>query len=182
MADAVVIGAGHNGLVAANLLADAGWSVVVLEAADTPGGAIRTAEVTAPGFRNDLFSAFYPLGYASPVLRALRLDRYGLRWRWAPLVLAHPFEDGRCAVLSRDVTETAASLDEFAPGDGDRWQELYEQWTRLAPDLIHALFRPFPPVRPVVRALRTLGAAEALRFARFGMLPVRRFGEEEFGG
>ena len=68
-ADAVVIGAGHNGLVAANLLADAGWDVVVLEATAAPGGAVRSAEVTAPGYLSDLYSSFYPLGYASPVLR-----------------------------------------------------------------------------------------------------------------
>ncbi|WP_181783227.1 FAD-dependent oxidoreductase, partial [Pseudonocardia pini] len=59
--DAVVVGAGHNGLVAANLLADAGWSVLVCEATDSPGGAVRSAEITAPGFVSDLFSAFYPL-------------------------------------------------------------------------------------------------------------------------
>src|SRR5438105_14994326 len=87
-ADAVVVGAGHNGLVAANLLADAGWSVVVLEAAAEPGGAVRTAEVTAPGYRSDLCSAFYPLTAASPVVGELDLPRYGLRWRHAPLVLA----------------------------------------------------------------------------------------------
>src|SRR5881275_2424498 len=70
-ADAVVIGAGHNGLVAANLLADAGWSVLVLEATPRPGGAVRTAEVTEPGFRNDLCSSFFPLAAVSPVLRGL---------------------------------------------------------------------------------------------------------------
>src|SRR5437763_10171046 len=98
-ADAIVIGAGPNGLVAANLLADAGWSVLVLEANDEPGGAVRTAEVTAPGFRNDIFSAFYPFGAASPVLRSLGLDRHGLRWVHAPAVLAHPTPDGPAAVL-----------------------------------------------------------------------------------
>ncbi|MGH3715113.1 MAG: FAD-dependent oxidoreductase, partial [Micromonosporaceae bacterium] len=66
--DAVVIGAGPNGLVAANLLADAGWDVTVLEAAALPGGAVRSAEVTAPGYLSDLCSAFYPLAAASPTL------------------------------------------------------------------------------------------------------------------
>ena len=78
MTDAIVVGAGPNGLVAANRLADAGWDVVVLEANDEPGGAVRTAEVTAPGFRNDLFSAFYPLAAVSPVIKALDLERHGL--------------------------------------------------------------------------------------------------------
>src|SRR5205814_1822438 len=76
--DAVVIGAGHNGLVAANLLADEGWSVLVLEATAHPGGAVRTAEVTEPGFRNDLFSAFYPMSAVSPAIRGLRLEEHGL--------------------------------------------------------------------------------------------------------
>src|SRR5207302_3184686 len=91
--DAVVIGAGPNGLVAANLLADAGWSVLVLEAADAPGGAVKSAEVTAPGFVNDLFSAFYPLAVASPVINELDLARWGLQWVQAPVVVAHPTDD-----------------------------------------------------------------------------------------
>ena len=104
----MVIGAGPNGLVAANLLADAGWRVLVLEAQPEPGGAVRSAELTHPGFVHDVFSAFYPLGIASPVMRALDLPAHGLRWRRSPLVLAHPTADGRCAVLSTDVGETAA--------------------------------------------------------------------------
>ena len=108
--DAIVIGAGPNGLAAANVLADAGWRVMVLEAASTPGGAVRSAELTLTGFRHDVFSAFYPLGVASPVMRALDLEAHGLRWRRAPLVLAHPTADGRCAALSIDVDETAVTL------------------------------------------------------------------------
>ena len=69
MPDAVVIGTGPNGLVAANLLADAGWDVLVLEATGRPGGAVASGELTAPGFTSDLCSAFYPLGAVSPALR-----------------------------------------------------------------------------------------------------------------
>src|SRR5919109_238955 len=122
--DAVVIGAGPNGLVAANLLAEAGWEVLVLEEQPQPGGAVKTAELTEPGFRHDVFSAFYPLAAASPAMRALELERHGLRWCHGPLVLAHPATDGTCAVLSRDLDATAASLDAFAPGDGEAWREL----------------------------------------------------------
>src|SRR5919201_1100669 len=119
--DAIVIGAGHNGLVAANLLADAGWSVLVLEGAAEPGGAVRTAVVTAPGYRSDLCSAFYPLGAASPVLVGLDLGRYGLRWRHAPAVLAHLLPDDRCVLLFRGAARTAASGGQFGAGDGDAW-------------------------------------------------------------
>ncbi|HTE63556.1 MAG TPA: FAD-dependent oxidoreductase, partial [Solirubrobacteraceae bacterium] len=118
MADAVVIGAGPNGLVAANLLADAGWEVVVLEAQPEPGGAVRSAELTLPGFTHDRFSAFHPLAAASPHIRRLGLDRHGLRWRRAPIVVADPAADGSVALLSSDQEETCASLDAFAPGDG----------------------------------------------------------------
>ena len=182
MTDAVVIGAGPNGLVAANLLADAGWSVLVLEAADAPGGAVKSAQVTAPGFVNDLFSAFYPLAVASPVITSLDLPRWGLQWSQAPIVVAHPTDDGRAALLHRDAEATAASLDSYAPGDGDAWIELVERFRRLQEPLLGALFRPFPPVVPAVRLLRELGTAEALRFARFAVQPLRRWTDESFSG
>ena len=182
MTDAVVIGAGPNGLVAANLLADAGWSVLVLEAADSPGGAVKSAEVTAPGFVNDLFSAFYPLSVASPVIAGLELDRWGLAWTQAPTVVAHPTDDGRTALLHRDAEATAVSLDGYAPGDGEAWLQLVDQFRELRDPLLAALFRPFPPVRPAVTLLRRLGVADALRFARFGVQPLRRWSDECFNG
>lgn len=182
MTDAVVIGSGPNGLVAAILLADAGWDVLLLEAQSEPGGAVRSAEVTVPGFVSDLYSAFYPLGMASPVMSRLGLDQHGLRWTHAPKVLAHPLPDGRAAVLSRDLELTAANLDSFHPGDGDAWRRLYAEWDRLREPLLAALFTPFPPVRAGVRLTRTLGLSGALRFARFGTLSVRRLAQENFAG
>ena len=180
--DAVVVGAGPNGLVAANALADAGWDVLVLEAQDTPGGAVRTAETTRPHFRTDLFSAFYPFAAASPVLRDLGLDAYGLRWVHAPDVLAHTLDDGRTAVLHRRPEDTAAGLDRAHPGDGAAWLRMVDAWTAVRDPLLDALFRPFPPVRPAVRLLRRLGAAGTLDLARLALLPVRRLADEEFGG
>jgi phytoene dehydrogenase-like protein len=180
--DAVVIGAGHNGLVAANFLVDAGWDVVVLEANEHPGGAIWSDESVHPGYVSDLFSSFYPLGIASPVINALDLQTHGLTWRHAPAVLSHLLPDGRCAVLSRDLDETAASLDSFAPGDGAAWRQMYEEFDRIHEPLLGALFQPFPPVVAALRLLRKLRAAGALRFARFAIEPVRRFGEEQFDG
>jgi phytoene dehydrogenase-like protein len=183
MHDAIVIGAGHNGLVAANLLADAGWSVLVLEKHHTPGGSVQSAEVTEPGFVSDLYSAFYPLGYASRVLRGLELDRHGLEWVRSEVAVAHPAADGRCALVSTDLDETAASLDAFAPGDGDAWRELFELWQRVGGALVDGLLTPFPPVRAGLRIARGLGSPQELvRFARFGIMPVRRMAEEYFEG
>ncbi|MGX7827991.1 phytoene desaturase family protein [Actinokineospora sp. 24-640] len=180
--DAVVIGSGPNGLVAANVLADAGWEVLVLEAQDTPGGAVRTAEITVPGFRHDLYSAFYPLGVASPVLSDLRLHEHGLRWRHAPQALAHVFPDDRVVTLSRDIDTTAESVERFGGGDGAAWRAEYERYLEIRDDLLNALLRPFPPVRAGAGLLRSLGVGEALRTARMAVMPVRRFGEERFAG
>jgi phytoene dehydrogenase-like protein len=180
--DAVVIGAGHNGLVAANLLVDAGWRTLVLEARPEPGGAVRSAEITADGFLSDLCSAFYPLGAGSPILAGLGLERYGLSWRHAPAVLAHILPDDRCAVLDRDEDATAASVAAFHAADADAWHTECARWRAVAPALLDALFTPFPPVRGSARLLRRLGVADALRFARFAVQPLRRYADEQFRG
>ncbi|MEV0692421.1 NAD(P)/FAD-dependent oxidoreductase [Streptomyces sp. NPDC050388] len=182
MPDAVVIGAGPNGLVAANLLADAGWRVEVLEEQPEPGGAVRHDRGVDPDFVSDLGSSFYPLAAASPVLSGLRLEDHGLRWSHAPHVLAHPLSDGRCAVLDRRIDVTADSLEAFAPGDGAAWRRLHDVWQDLRPDLLNSLFTPFPPVRSAARLAVRLRGAGGLRMARTLVLPVRRLGEEEFRG
>src|SRR4051794_26005807 len=182
MGNAVVIGAGHNGLVAANLLADAGWDVVVCEEQERVGGAVYSDRSVHPDFVTDWYSAFYPLGAASPVISQLDLESHGLAWSHAPAVLAHVLPDDRCAVLSQDVAKTAASVEEFAPGDGAAWTALFEQFEQMREPLLKALFTPFPPVRAALSLYRSLGTAEVLRFLRFGVQPVRRSGDELFGG
>jgi phytoene dehydrogenase-like protein len=180
--DVVVIGGGHNSLVAAGMLAERGRRVLVLEAEDEPGGAVKSGEITEPGFTSDLFSAFYPLAAASPVIRSLELERHGLRWRRSPLAVAHPQEDGTCASIAADVDETAASLERFAPGDGDAWRDLYAYWERAGGPFIDALLRPFPPVRGAARLAAALGPHGLLRFGRLALVPVRRLAEERFRG
>lgn len=180
--DAIVIGSGPNGLVAANLLADAGWSVLVLESQPEPGGAVRSGRYVDPEFVSDHCSAFYPLAVASPVIRDLHLEDHGLHWLHAPYVLAHPMRDGSCAVLSRDLDTTAAAADALAEGDGDAWRRLYGLWQRVNPALLDAITTPFPPIKAGIRLGLSLRAAGGLRFARFGTLPVRKLAEEEFAG
>jgi phytoene dehydrogenase-like protein len=182
VADAVVIGSGPNGLVAANVMADAGWDVTVLEAEREPGGAVRTGELTRPGYRHDLFSAFYPLAAASPVVQGLHLEEHGLRWRRAPYALAHPTPDGRCAVIGADIETTAASLDAYAPGDGAGWSQLLAPWDRAGTQIVAALMAPFPPLRAGAGLAGRLRVRGLLDMARLAVIPARRLAEEHFAG
>jgi phytoene dehydrogenase-like protein len=108
--DAVVVGGGPNGLSAAVELARNGCSVAVIEAESTVGGGARSAETNLPGFVHDLGSAIHPFGYASPYFRSLPLEDHGLEWIHPPAALAHPFDDGKAAMLERSTEATGATL------------------------------------------------------------------------
>src|SRR3712207_3292342 len=166
------------------MLVDAGWEVTVLEAQPDVGGAARSGVTAEEGFIHDRFSAFYPLSAASPVIRAMHLEDHGLTWLRHPIAVAHPARDGTAALLSLDLDETCASLDSFAPGDGDEWRRLYAWWRKVGPAFVRAVLQsPFPPVRPALRLARALGGVPGLLdFARFGFMPVRRFVDEHFNG
>ena len=169
MPDAVVVGAGPNGLAAAIVLARAGRSVRVLEAADTVGGGMRTAELTLPGFRHDVCSAIHPGAVGSPFLRSLPLEEHGLEWIHPPAPLAHPFDDGTAAVLESSVAETAAGLGE----DGAAYRHLFEPLVEVADDLTDLLLAP-------LRRPRHLRAAT--RFAASALLPATMLARRRFAG
>ena len=181
--DAVVIGAGHNGLVAASMLADAGWDVLVLEAQPEPGGAVRSAELT-PGYVTDLYSSFYPMSAASPAIGALHLEDHGLRWSHAPAVVAHPRNgaDDDIPVVHHDAARTATELERQQPGDGENWWRLVQLWETIKKPFMDAILAPFPPVRPVLQLLRTLGTAEAMRLAHLIVQPASTMASRLFDG
>jgi phytoene dehydrogenase-like protein len=155
---ACVIGAGPNGLAAAIVLAQAGLQVDVLEAESMPGGAVRTLELTLPGFRHDFGSAVYPLGAGSPFFSSLPLINHGLEWIYSPACLAHPLDDGTAVMLERDLDKTRDSLGI----DGPAWDQLMrpfaEHWAEFASEVLRPV--SFIPRHPWL-------------MARFGMIAFR---------
>jgi phytoene dehydrogenase-like protein len=148
--DAIVIGAGPNGLAAAVTLARAGKAVLVLEAAETVGGGTRTAELTLPGFRHDVCSAVHPLAASSAFFRSLPLADYGLKWIQSPAPLAHPLDEGTAVLLDRSLEITAAALGQ----DGGAYRRLIgplvARWSAVTEDLLGP--SPIPPHHPVALA------------------------------
>jgi phytoene dehydrogenase-like protein len=138
--DAVVVGSGPNGLVAAAVLARQGWRVLLLEAKDRPGGALYSVESTLPGFIHDVGAAFFPFAQDSPALRALDLEGTGLEWRGGRYESSHPAPDGTCVSIARDPDLTAASLGV----DGDAWRRLARWQQTMGPRLAAALLAPLP--------------------------------------
>jgi phytoene dehydrogenase-like protein len=179
--DAVVIGAGPNGLVAANHLIDAGWSVLVLEAQPEVGGAVRSDQELHPDFVHDTFSAFYPLAAAGHIA-SFGLERFGLTWVHAPAVLGHPFPDGRWAILHRDRAVTAGLMEQQHAGDGEAWDRLCDQWDRIGEQLVGALLTPFPPVRHGLGILAKLPAVGGLDFVKTMLTPATEVGWSRFCG
>jgi phytoene dehydrogenase-like protein len=172
MVDAVVIGAGPNGLVAAATLARHGWRVVVLEAQDRPGGAVWSVESTRPGFVHDVGAAFFPFGEHSPAFRWLDLAGAGLRWAHAPRESCHPAPDGSCATISRDVEQSAASFG----ADGPAWRRLALWQRHMGARLVEALLGPLPGIGPALR----LGVGNLVGLGWRGLLSTAAFSQHTF--
>ena len=196
MKQAVVVGAGPNGLAAAITLAQSGWQVRIHERSATVGGGCRSAELTLPGFWHDICSAIHPLALASPVFQSLDLSRFGLRWIEPPVALAHPFDDGTAATLCRSVDETAQSLG----SDGAAYRRLMAPLLADFDGILPILLGPIrPPRHPIALARFGLQALRSLdnlvrhhfddRYARallggmaaHAMIPLDKPGTASFG-
>ncbi len=198
MHEAVVVGAGPNGLAAAITLAREGLRVLVLEAKETIGGGARTEEVTLPGFRHDICSAIHPMSVVSPFMRSLPLPEHGLEWAYSPAAIAHPLDDGTAATLELSLDATAARL-----GDDEKaYRSLVGALAPHAGTIFDEILRPIgpwpPPRHPYLLARFGLpGLAPAMRLAKrfrtpharalFGgsaahsFLPLERVGSSSFG-
>lgn len=152
--DAVVVGAGPNGLAAAITLQTQGLSVLLIEGKSSIGGGLRSAELTLPGFTHDICSAIHPLGAGSPFFNTLPLQAHGLQWVRPTIAAAHPFEDGTAAALLDTVEATAKSLGKDEATYRRLMAPLLSDWPSLAPQLLGPLRFPHHP----------------LSLARFGLL------------
>jgi phytoene dehydrogenase-like protein len=156
--------------------------VTVLEAAERPGGAVRSEELTLPGFVHDTFSSVYPAAAASPVFARLPLERHGLRWTHPIACYAHPLPDGRAVALYRDVERTADSLDTEQPGDGERWAQFVAPLLESFDAIRSLMLAGFPPLAGAARLLLGLGPLGAARFGRLLPGSAEWLGRRLFAG
>lgn len=188
MSEAIVVGAGPNGLACAALLASRGVAVTVIEGAERIGGGTRSSELTLPGLIHDECSAVHPMAVGAPSMRELGLERHGLEWAWPEVDLAHPLDGGDGAAMLRSIEETAAGLGAAGPA----WRRLFgrpaRRYEAIAADFMQPLGRiprhPFSlarfgvlaalPATALARALPTpqaralFGGVAAHSFARLG--------------
>ncbi|HMF13741.1 MAG TPA: NAD(P)/FAD-dependent oxidoreductase [Gemmataceae bacterium] len=172
MHDAIVIGAGPNGLTAAVTLARHGWKVLVLEAKPRQGGAVYSGEFTLPGFLHDVGAAFFPFANDSPAFRYLDLVGAGLEWRNARRESCHPAPDGSCVSISRDTQQTAASFG----ADGDAWRRLAAWQARMGDRLAAALLAPLLDPRSIWH----LGLSNVFKLGLVGLGSTAGFARRHF--
>ena len=170
--DAVVVGAGPNGLAAAIRLAQEDLHVLLVEGSDEIGGGCRSAEVTRPGFVHDLCSAIHPMAVVSPFFRSLALERFGLEWIHPTVPLAHPLDGGHAAVMFTSMEQTAEQFGPDAAAYRDLMAPLCENWSDLSREILQPMLHL--PKRPVMLAKFGLHALQSAHF-----LARRTFRTEE---
>ena len=176
--DAIVVGSGPNGLAAAITIQQQGLSVLLLEAKKEIGGGLRSAELTLPGFVHDVCSAIHPMAAASPFFRTLPLADHGLNYIYPPIAAAHPFDDGKAAILTHSIQETAASLGKDEYAYLDFILPILKDWPKIDQDVLGPLIN-FPS-NPLAMARFGLNAmTSALSLAkRFSTKEAKGFGQE----
>ena len=171
--DAVVIGSGPNGFSAAICLAREGLSVLIVEAKETVGGGVRSAELTLPGFVHDVCSAIHPLAIASPVFKTFPLKKFGLEYVQSPASVAHPLDDGTAVLLFKSLQKTAENFGKDGKNYIDLVKSLAENWDKIAPDILAPLQIPSHPFLMAEFGLKGMRSAEGLVNDYFTQEPTR---------
>jgi len=183
--DAIIIGAGHNGLTAALYLARGGWKTLVLERNECIGGAIRSAEVTLPGFIHDLYSTNQNLFLGSPVYKELRadLERHGLRYRTASSVYCNVFPDRTGLRVYQHAEQTLQEFQRHDPQGALGWLRLYEHFAQFKQSLLPLYAMPLPSSKAalgILRAIRSVGVPELLELGRIVLSSTRELADAYF--
>lgn len=172
--DAVVVGAGPNGLAAAIRIAQQGFSTLLLERNKEIGGGCRTAELTLPGFRHDVGSAVHPLALGSPFFSSLPLEQYGLRWGQPEIPLAHPINRAEVAILRRSVSETGIGLGKDARAYRRLFEPIVSHWQSLLEDFLQPVVHwPRHPIQMATFGNSALASIDHLMRGRFSREPAR---------
>jgi len=175
VADAVVIGSGPNGLVAAITLARKGWDVTVLERNPVAGGAVASAELTKPGYIHDPFSAFYGLLHGTPTFRDLGLEKR-IAWAHFDTPVGAAIDPHTGAFIHRDLRATAEGLGK----DGEAWLELFTWWQRIGSRFFDSMLAPIPPIRTGLRFLRAAKIRGTIDATRMMLTPVEDVARQRF--
>ncbi len=183
--DAIIVGAGHNGLVTGIYLAKAGWKVLILERNSEAGGAVKTAEITLPGFRHDLFATNLNLFAGSPFYQEFKtdLDSHGLEFAPVQHPFCSVFPDGSYAGVSADLETTVRSISALSADDADAWRRLVTEFPDTAAHLFPLLGERMPSLglaRALYRGFRAQGSAWVLETARLLVSSTREFSEQHF--
>lgn len=183
--DAILIGAGHNALTAGVMLAKAGWKVAVFERAGEVGGAVRTAELTLPGFRHDLFSNTHAFVFISPFYRKMadELREHGLRYVKSRIPVASLFPDGDSVLMYDDLKLTLANLERQSAADAEGWKFLYDLYEKLRENFATLFSSPVPSLaamRGLAGPRMRLGPKGNLQFVHMLALSARRFADQYF--
>lgn len=176
--DAIIIGAGHNGLTTACYLAKAGLNVLVLEQYHLIGGMTITEEITLPGFHSDIHASGYQLTNLSPVPEELGLEKLGVKIIKPEFPFSHAFPNGKAISVHRDVEKTAQNIAQYSLRDADTWRQLMQQYREERAHLIKSLFSP--PLSLVAKANNYASTPQGMDAYRFSMQSLRSWANQMF--
>lgn len=176
--DAIIIGAGHNGLTCASYLAKAGMKVLVLEQYKTVGGMTLTEEITLPGFKSDIHSYSHTFDLLSPAIQDLELKANGLEFIFPDPAFTNVFPNGKSVSVWRSLDKTCESIAKYSKKDAASWRRLHEMYLAGKPNTVKLLFGAPPPFGALAAQLEQSDAG--MEIFRSLLISVRTWCNEWF--